>query len=322
MKTLTACPVCSSKDIEFSFKNHDRIHHVEGEFQVWRCVRCGARFINPQPSAPELKPFYGAAYYSFAAPNPANPVRKLERWWIRHVLTRTNPFSWALSLANPLLREAKIIKQRVYPFAKGGALLDIGAGSGEFVAQMNAAGMTAVGVDPYADPARVLPGVTVFATTLNQAPLQPKSFDIITFNHVLEHAPDPHDVLQQVHRLLKDDGRVVFAVPNIESPTARKYGAHWMHWDTPRHLVMYNIHALKLLTHKHGFRMVRVRDVCDRRTALDARASQLAENGASPAAVARARSRFLGLFRWPAYALRCWNDCGEHLELTLAKVNA
>jgi SAM-dependent methyltransferase len=41
----------------------------------------------------------------------------------------------------------------------------------------------------------------------------PKKFDIITFNHVLEHLPDPVTVLKQASALLKPDGYLAVIVP-------------------------------------------------------------------------------------------------------------
>ena len=43
-----------------------------------------------------------------------------------------------------------------------------------------------------------------------------KKFDLISMNHVVEHLTEPKKVLLDVHKLLKDNGKLVIRLPNIK----------------------------------------------------------------------------------------------------------
>lgn len=64
-----------------------------------------------------------------------------------------------------------------------------------------------------------------------------ESFDAITLFHVLEHLPDPKNLLGELikHNLAKD-GLVVLEVPDFNSLQARIAGSNWIHLDAYRHV--------------------------------------------------------------------------------------
>jgi len=60
------------------------------------------------------------------------------------------------------------------------------------------------------------------------------TFDLITFNDVLEHMLDPEGVLQKTRRLLQPSGRVVAIIPNVQyvAVVLRLLGGRWDYSDT------------------------------------------------------------------------------------------
>ncbi len=54
----------------------------------------------------------------------------------------------------------------------------------------------------------------IFMADILNYPVVDNYFDIIFFNHVLEHIPDAERAMQEVHRILKPDGLLVLGVPN------------------------------------------------------------------------------------------------------------
>ncbi len=46
-------------------------------------------------------------------------------------------------------------------------------------------------------------------------PFEDESFDLIEADHVLEHLPDVFTVMQELHRILKKNGRLVIRVPHF-----------------------------------------------------------------------------------------------------------
>ena len=60
-------------------------------------------------------------------------------------------------------------------------------------------------------------GFPVYQGQLGELDFGDKKFDIITIWHVLEHVPNPCEVLRKIYSLLKPGGIFVVAVPNEEN---------------------------------------------------------------------------------------------------------
>ncbi|WP_333598989.1 class I SAM-dependent methyltransferase [Flavobacterium sp.] len=116
-----------------------------------------------------------------------------------------------------------------------GKLLDIGAGTGDFLVVAKNDGWHITGIEPSekAKTIAINKGVK-FAESL--AVLESNSFDIITMWHVLEHVPNLEEYILELKRLLKPSGTIVIAVPNFKSFDATYYGKFWAAYDVPRHI--------------------------------------------------------------------------------------
>ena len=93
-----------------------------------------------------------------------------------------------------------------------GKLLDIGAGTGAFVQQMQQAGWASTGLEP--DVVTRQRAASIHAVDLlpaeNLFDLPPDSFDAITMWHVLEHVHELHPYLVQLKKILKPGGRIFY----------------------------------------------------------------------------------------------------------------
>ena len=59
-------------------------------------------------------------------------------------------------------------------------------------------------------------------------------------------------------RLLRPGGILAIAVPNFGSWHRQAFGSRWFQLDLPRHLQHFDRASLTLLTHRAGFRPIRV----------------------------------------------------------------
>jgi len=84
----------------------------------------------------------------------------------------------------------------------------------------------------------------------------PDSFDVISMWHVLEHVPDLNNRIAQVSKLLKKDGTIFIALPNLESPDSKKYGKFWSALDVPRHLYHFTQNSFMKLINNHNMKLV------------------------------------------------------------------
>src|SRR5262249_42271987 len=79
--------------------------------------------------------------------------------------------------------------------------------------------------------------------------------DFIHVSHVIEHVRDPLATLRRVAALLKPDGTLYVATPNVESYGRRRCGEYWLGWDPPRHLFVFTPETLRHAAERAGLRV-------------------------------------------------------------------
>lgn len=127
-----------------------------------------------------------------------------------------------------------------------GTLLDIGAGTGDFLVVAKNDGWDTIGIEPSekAKTIAINKGVN-FAANLSD--LEDHSFDVITMWHVLEHVPNLDEYILELKRLVKPTGTILIAVPNFKSFDAEYYGRFWAAYDVPRHIWHFSKTAIQKL---------------------------------------------------------------------------
>ena len=181
---------------------------------VFHCETCGLIQQAPLPDEEELKKYYSTQY-------------RIDYKGIWHPKPKH------------VLRSARSARQRldflVRAGIRPGSLLDIGAGSGEFVTLANRAGFDASGLEPNR-------GYSEYARREYEAPVETGNLadargrhDVITLFHVLEHLRSPLQVFEQLHALLRPGGRLFIEVPwalsGSISPTNLYFKAHLFYFD-------------------------------------------------------------------------------------------
>ncbi|WP_051205274.1 class I SAM-dependent methyltransferase [Salinimicrobium xinjiangense] len=138
-------------------------------------------------------------------------------------------------------RKIKWIEKEV---PQKGKILDIGAGTGDFLAEAKNRGWEILGAEPNPG-ARKLAAEKGVELNEDSAAFPENSFDVISMWHVLEHVPDLEKQIEELDRLLKPDGLLVIAVPNFKSHDAEVYKKFWAAYDVPRHLYHFSADAMK-----------------------------------------------------------------------------
>jgi len=140
-------------------------------------------------------------------------------------------------------------------FDKPGVFLDLGCGRGDFVQRMRDAGWDSYGVEVNQEAARRAQskGLKVFAGPLQAAQFPTESFDYIRASHSLEHITCPHETLDEIHRLLKPNGKLLIAVPNVDGFSARLFRQYWYHLCAPLHAFNYSVKTLERILSLHKF---------------------------------------------------------------------
>jgi 2-polyprenyl-3-methyl-5-hydroxy-6-metoxy-1,4-benzoquinol methylase len=142
-------------------------------------------------------------------------------------------------------------------------LLDVGCGYGHFAEYMAGNGWEVVGVEPSneareACSARAIP---VFESVEDLRRNHTHGFSAVTLLNVLEHVPDPADLLGDLRPLMTvGESVLVCKVPNDFSPLqlaaqAKLERAPW--WVVlPDHLNYFNFASLTRLLHRLGFEVL------------------------------------------------------------------
>ncbi len=221
------CPVCGAQDN----------HHVSNwdrrlkPLKTVACLQCGLLHTNPMPREDELVRYYSSLYrldYQLALGRPS----------ARHVRKRTREAARRSSVILPHL-------------SRGARALDFGAGSGEFVAGLVAAGIDAYGFDPgegYASHARDTLGARI--KTCRWEDVKPdRPFDMVSSFHVLEHLRNPVAALQAAASWLKPEGLLIIEVPDtVRELQKRGFGS--LHFA---HVIGFNCHNLDAAAARAGF---------------------------------------------------------------------
>jgi 2-polyprenyl-3-methyl-5-hydroxy-6-metoxy-1,4-benzoquinol methylase len=193
---------------------------------------------SPQPSLENLGKYYESEDYISHTDNKRSLFEKLYHF-IKSVALKNK-----LNLINSLQTNK-------------GKILDIGAGTGEFLSVAKNDGWETIGVEP-SEKAKAIAknkGVSFVEETTE---LENHSFDVISMWHVLEHVPDLDKQIKELKRLLKPTGTLIIAVPNFKSFDAKHYGKFWAAYDVPIHFWHFSKTAIKILFEKEEMKLEKV----------------------------------------------------------------
>jgi SAM-dependent methyltransferase len=239
------CPLCGTKEFdvvkEGSYPTTIPLEDVKQRFhassdhelldQVVRCRRCALIYVNPRIDARVLTSGYSDAEDpQFVAQNEARI----------HTFRRT---------LQDILKRLKIS-------VSGKRLLDVGCAGGAFPVAARDLGFDVIGIEPsrwLANFARCTYAIDVRQGILEEKTFPKQSFDVITLWDVIEHLPQPTEVLQLIRSLLKPGGMLFVNYPDVNSIAARLLGKRWPFWLSV-HLLYYTRQTMTEQLHRAGFK--------------------------------------------------------------------
>jgi len=238
-ETLEACPVCMSREISRAY-----------EPDISRCRECHVFFRTPRPTQDDIKKSYDSGS-TFEDWIPQEKDRR-EGW----------------------KRRLRLIVRHI----SSGDLLDVGTGDGHFLEVAQEAGFTVEGTELSDDGINRAKsrGYSVRKGQLTDIDFGEKRFDVITIWHVLEHVPNPGEVIRKSFSLLRPGGILVVAVPDEENilfrhrigllKVANPFGRQ--EWGHEIHLTHFQPFTLRRRLRLSGFQVIEfgVDDIYARRT--------------------------------------------------------
>lgn len=229
--TQPSCPICADPNPVPWLAGPDRFNGRQTQYQLLRCSACSVVWLDEPPPKSEMGQHYGSEYDQTIAAASQAPDHWLPR---RDELSRLK---------------------------SGGAVLDLGCGSGSFLSTLKGPSWRLYGIEMSEGAAKIARsrcGAEVFVGDILDAPFAPGSFDAITGFNVFEHVYEPKEVLARVAKWLKPGGVFYTMMPNIDSAGAHIFRSYWYALELPRHLFHFSPATLKMLARAAGLQEVSV----------------------------------------------------------------
>ncbi len=224
MADLPGCPSCNQRS--------NRVIYTDGAIKLRRCSACDLVFTDPMIA---VDPTYYQEHVVYAHKTISDAQGERAHLDSRRI-------AWMEALTK-----------------RGSKTLDIGCGSGAFVACSRDAGRDAYGIDfndreiSLGRTAFHLDGFLMTSDVLSM-PDEWSGFDLITMFEVIEHLPNPKQMIQEVHRRLKDGGYLVLSCPNERrwQPAGRIFVDY-----PPHHLTRWTPKCIQLFLESNSFEYVK-----------------------------------------------------------------
>lgn len=234
MKKKNRCPICKS------IKN-TKYWAMHG-YHLTRCEKC--RFVWDSNMSENVLLQYDKSY--FQNDNPKGGY--------------TNYFEgMKINRKTFVDRLLKIEKKLGFK----GKLLDVGAALGDCLEVAQNMGWDeshGIEVSAFAVKEARKKGVkNIQNTTLEKADLPKNFFDVITYQDVIEHVPDPIKELKIAYKYLKKGGLIFLVTPDIGGYWHKLLKSMWYHYKPGEHIMYFSQSNLKSALELSGFKNVETR---------------------------------------------------------------
>ncbi|MBU1131461.1 class I SAM-dependent methyltransferase [Patescibacteria group bacterium] len=221
------CMLCESPDYTVLF--------TKNGFDFVRCNKCGHIYVNPQLSEESITAHY----------NDNSKTTKL----CQNYLSSKK----SMELRSKLYKDFFSKLKEGIP---GGNILDIGCSMGQFLKMGKDLGYEVLGLElneEAAQRAKKKFGVPVERKLLEECSFDDNSFDIISMFGVIEHLPNPVEVIKDVYRILKPGGAFIGLCPNVNSLVCMVLHQSSRTFDGRMHLSYFSNQTIRYLFTKVGF---------------------------------------------------------------------
>ena len=255
---MPPCPICLSPNISETLHVKEMCKGTREIFEYCVCANCRSAYIENFPA--DIAKYY-EGYYSLDDHPPTIEGSTLKQAAIALyantvVVSGLNrlfkrffrcPTPWQMKFLSPNLQAFLFLGAQA-----SARVLDVGSGSGEFVRMMQRFGYrNAIGIDPFLTDEQCHEYVhraDIFSVT--------GTYDIILFNHSLEHMENPAAALAACQHLLSNDGTIVVQVPNMDAQEFVKFKEYWCWLHAPYHYAIPSRRGLEAMACRSGFKVV------------------------------------------------------------------
>lgn len=248
MKSAPNCIACTTQTELHLPKMFDDRYGCPGLYDIYRCPNCKQAQTMPLLSPEDLPGLYGGYY----------PRREIDiEALVRQVGNPADPVEIKRHRRNGTDNQGQYLAQ------PGMEILDYGCGAGVSLMEAKALGAEPYGIEADPNVQQVIDALQlrIHIGTLDDAPFADRQFDLIVLNQVLEHIPQPEELLERFQGMLKPGGKLVLGVPNADSIFARFFKRTWINWHVPYHLHHFTPRSVRLFLERCGWRVSSLRTI-------------------------------------------------------------
>lgn len=148
---------------------------------------------------------------------------------------------------------------RVKVYKKSGSVLEVGASSGNLMRVFRDHGFEVSGIEPNRQAFNVLSKQfdrnVYYGYLRDLLSKQKVIFDIVIYNHVLEHVENPNKELGLIKQVLRKGGILVVGVPNCDNVVFKVRKKYWESLLPNQHIWHFSAKHLLALLISHGFKI-------------------------------------------------------------------
>lgn len=141
-------------------------------------------------------------------------------------------------------------------------LLDVGSALGDCLAEAKKMGWKetmGLEVSKFANDFARKRGLNVKNTIIQKSGIMNDSYNVVTYQDVVEHVDDPVNELKLVYKILKSKGYVFLVTPDIGGFWHKLLKGMWYHYKPGEHIMYFSQRSLKLALEKSGFKNIETR---------------------------------------------------------------
>lgn len=199
--------------------------------------------VSPIPTEEELENVYEYEYYQKEKTKYIDNTLKDLEWWHSVYKDKYETFENNLSSSSR-------------------KILDVGCGSGYFLNFGQKRGWDCTGIEPSKEAFEHANkfGFKVINSIFKKDILENDKFNVVHMNQVLEHIPNPEDLVKQLLEYLEEDGVVCITVPNEFSTLQKllhekeKFKQWWL--SPPHHLNYFSVESLSKFIENLGLEII------------------------------------------------------------------
>lgn len=232
---VESCQLCGAHETKLVFE--------ESPFKVLRCADCEFVYVSPRYGEDEIHTLYDEEYWNSSSPKTKGYANYADE---------------APLYLKTFRKRLRHVRRFVKPPAR---VLDVGCAAGYFLRVATEAGYDGYGVEvsaPIANEAiEALGADRIHVGMLDAVPDDERfakgSFDLVTMWDVIEHVPDPRDLLEQARAMLKPGGHLILETQNVDSRFATFLGPKWHHFKHEEHIYHFNPKTVRDVLGQAGF---------------------------------------------------------------------